>query len=586
MTSNSRGASSSASDSNSQRPSSSSGESSSPSSSAVSSNSSTGASSSSGPSSSTTSSDAGGAGRSDSQSSGQSSSRGSSSSKEAGSSSSSSKPSLSTSVRTFVTDVNGHPSTWYQTSTSTIHPKAGNLSGGGNDDGYWNDSGAVGGTFAAVGIVAVALLAALGYLLYRRRRAKRMDADVMAAASAAAATTRTPFDDDDEDMTEVGPYARHPNDGASYHSTNSNLHPYYDTAYDTSAFRQPSHFAGAGGNMYTSLPDHPYNNIVDQPTSPPMGQGVTYYAPTDPPRVQTRGMYESVPTDSAQAYNHTLYDSVPGGPPAQAVSGGAPSMGETNSAQANMMSSRASESTTTDFEPAQSHLSHSQPFETAAPVAVGAIPQASNPSQPYTALSAPLVRESLPSQNHTSYMGTAYTTPEAVSQGGSLKQQPPEPPYETAPPYDPSTAIPVSDAKVSPAEAATEPQVQPRSTAQPSATSPDISHAAQLDQSRLGVSHAFGDEGQSAMDHGDWDPPALSSAWFPHTEPSATESPAATDPPFSMEKPNVASDFRMSDQRPYPDVFNMDGHSTEPESGATDAAPRLRVRNPSPEETL
>jgi len=93
-------------------------------------------------------------------------------------------------------------------SVNTITPPAGQLNSGSEDhsSGFFNDSGAVGGTFAAVGIVVVGLLAAFIWFMWRRRKAKRMDADVVAAASAAAATTRTPFEDDDHEFGSDNPY--------------------------------------------------------------------------------------------------------------------------------------------------------------------------------------------------------------------------------------------------------------------------------------------------------------------------------------------------------------------------------------------
>ena len=106
-------------------------------------------------------------------------------------------------------------------------------SGGGSDKGFFSNSGAVGGTFAAVGIVAALILAGLAWLLYRRRRAQRMDADVAMAASAAAATTRTPFDDDDPEMIEEN-YGQGPSGSASnfYHPSQGEY--------------EPSQFSGAG----------------------------------------------------------------------------------------------------------------------------------------------------------------------------------------------------------------------------------------------------------------------------------------------------------------------------------------------------
>lgn len=88
------------------------------------------------------------------------------------------------------------------TITSTSSRAAnGQLNGGSGSStaSFFSNSGAVGGTFAGVGIVAALIIAGIVWLFYRRRKNQRMDADVVAAAGAAAATTRTPFDDDDHD---------------------------------------------------------------------------------------------------------------------------------------------------------------------------------------------------------------------------------------------------------------------------------------------------------------------------------------------------------------------------------------------------
>lgn len=69
--------------------------------------------------------------------------------------------------------------------------------------GFFSNHGAVGGTFAAVGVVACVLLGLLAWLLVRKRRQHRMDADIVAATTAGAAATRQPFDDDDDDDFEL-----------------------------------------------------------------------------------------------------------------------------------------------------------------------------------------------------------------------------------------------------------------------------------------------------------------------------------------------------------------------------------------------
>jgi hypothetical protein len=101
-----------------------------------------------------------------------------------------------------------------------------------NSSGFFDNSGAVGGTFAAVGIVALLILAGIAWLFYRRRKAARMDADVAMAASAAAATKRTPFDDDDPEMMEDGAYG-----GAAAMGASGQYYPASQGEYE------PSHFS-------------------------------------------------------------------------------------------------------------------------------------------------------------------------------------------------------------------------------------------------------------------------------------------------------------------------------------------------------
>lgn len=70
---------------------------------------------------------------------------------------------------------------------------------GHQDTGFFANKGAVGGTFAAVGIVALVLLGVITWLLMRKRKQKHLDADIVAATTAGAATTRRPFEEDDDD---------------------------------------------------------------------------------------------------------------------------------------------------------------------------------------------------------------------------------------------------------------------------------------------------------------------------------------------------------------------------------------------------
>lgn len=121
-----------------------------------------------------------------------------------------------------------------------------------NSNGFFDNSGAVGGTFAAVGIVALLILAGIAWLFYRRRKAQRMDADVAMAASAAAATKRTPFDDDDPEMMEDGAYggaaAMGGASGQYYPASQGEYEPSHFSAGTTPGYAgQGAYGAAAGG---------------------------------------------------------------------------------------------------------------------------------------------------------------------------------------------------------------------------------------------------------------------------------------------------------------------------------------------------
>jgi hypothetical protein len=152
------------------------------------------------------------------------------------------------STSTQVTYVNGVPSTLTSVVDAT-GAQGGALNGADttSSTGFFDNSGAVGGTFAAVGIVAVLILAGLAWLFYRRRKAQRMDADVAMAASAAAATTRTPFDDDDPEMMEdIGGYGA--GGLAAGSAAASNYYPASQNEYEPSHFSAGTApgYAGAG----------------------------------------------------------------------------------------------------------------------------------------------------------------------------------------------------------------------------------------------------------------------------------------------------------------------------------------------------
>lgn len=105
------------------------------------------------------------------------------------------------------TDANGV----LYTITQTIRNGNGGQSSAatGGSASFLENTGAVAGTFVAVGLVVTAGVMAFIVFMLKRRRRQRLDRDVAAAAAAAAASHHKGYDDDDESgpaMTQYGGY--------------------------------------------------------------------------------------------------------------------------------------------------------------------------------------------------------------------------------------------------------------------------------------------------------------------------------------------------------------------------------------------
>lgn len=412
-----------------------------------------------------------------------------------------------------------------------------------------------------------------------------MDADVLAAASAAQATTRTPFDDDDDD---VGP-------AGSYHTpggTNAagGTHPYYNPEYPASAgFHQPGHYA----------------QISDEPYAPPPVQGSAmqeaagagsmvpassaafqYYTPqrTSASDDVSRGAYESVPTDHVYAYNQGPYDDGSAGLPtvssaaAYTAAQTEPQPDHAYMAQGPLAPSMASGHTSqsADYELAPSHMTHpdtavSYPQDAAMMPSFhaheghaldlsnqGHIRDSSSmgvPSTIYNAYHAPSL-DSVPEPVQSTDSNAVASAP-PVTAGGLLPV--PITATDEAPPYVAGPNAPVVSDEKRPVAS----EAQPNDLLSASSEAPQ------------GVTQAFGmdAEGQSALEHSEWDPPALSSAWFPTSE--------------VPHQPTVHESVRMSGATTQGETVNTESAvtHTEGESALVEHAPaRLVVRNPSPEE--
>lgn len=201
---------------------------------------------------------------------------------------------------TTVTLPNGQTSTStaFAVTTANGQLSGSNGNGGSGSTGFFSNSGAVGGTFAAVGIVCVALVAAVFYMLWRRRKAQRMDADVVAAASAAAATTRTPFDDDDPEMIEDPSYGTGATalggaaaGAGAYGASNAMMQQYYNNYGPSSEGYEPSHLSGGTAPGYAGM--GAYGPMAAGAGGAAAGGAAAYYA--GQPGTDGSHYYDSVP---------------------------------------------------------------------------------------------------------------------------------------------------------------------------------------------------------------------------------------------------------------------------------------------------
>lgn len=499
-------------------------------------------------------------------------------------------------------------------STHTYGPHLSN--GEAESTGFFSDSGAVGGTFAAVGIVVVAIILVLAWLLYRRRKVKRMDAEVMAAASAAAATTRTPFDDDEVD------YDNEHSVAGAHDATSPMMREYY-TLYEGTQY--PGNYQAAHG--YTGVPGADLYAHDAEAHNAATGYLATaraarpsesfYEAQSDSSMANTQPLIPQQPQDRGYApYNRssmlpgTVYTVPTGGTDGFGASPGR----HTSSSSTNAPSSHSH----TEFVTVNEHMPHeysippqipvfngqqftlangaagqsTQPLvpssgvPTLGPVVPAALapgvnaPSLSGPSAATTARGpAPLLPEAAaaPASSAGSTAPTVQTAPttlatpaaqaaptaptapaESEKSGATLQQEPPRPtlvlsdaaraaagpekvPFEetiaAAPPLVPNTMPNV----VGSADEIGE----PRSLI-------DFSNAPEHNHSFVHPferSHIDGNDGtEQHSGDGEWDPPALSSAWFPRAP---------------TEQDVHSGESRLSDQRPYPFVFGADYDLTD-----------------------
>jgi hypothetical protein len=127
--------------------------------------------------------------------------------------------------------------------------------------GFFDNTGAVAGTFSVVGLVGLGILIFIITAVIRRRRAERFDKDVALAAAEAAATAHNPDFDDDYGY------------GSSGHGVGT--YGYADTYHqDPVTFAPPRETYGVGGAAYAD-PDN-YSGTGGGPGAAGIGAGVLY----------------------------------------------------------------------------------------------------------------------------------------------------------------------------------------------------------------------------------------------------------------------------------------------------------------------
>ncbi|WFD35200.1 hypothetical protein MCUN1_002050 [Malassezia cuniculi] len=543
--------------------------------------------------------------------------------------------STKTDVYTQVTEINGEPhtSTYTVLSTNTIAPALNK--GNSNTSGFFNDSGAVGGTFAAVGIVALAIILALAWLLYRRRKAKRMDAEVMAAASAAAATTRTPFDDDEHDYVNDHSVANAHN--PDFDASSPMMREYYASPYEDPQY-PAGHYPGASGyaglsNMDPFGQDNQARNAATDYLATARGSqpGEQFYDPTaDASRTYPQSL-ATVPQSEPIYHSFDGPGPVPGSLfvlPQGHPSGytGSP-MRQPSDGSAHASSMPHAEYTTVNEHLPQEYdnqfastggMQQQMPvfngqhftlasgaagnagnvgnagaagatgatFDTSAPLpslptgaaaggAAGAAAATAVPTLLVPATHNDAAAQSAPPPSdsvRSALSESAVTAPST--------HEPSAPAYSAHPPLGLSNAAMAAAAgpEKAPLEeqpAAVAPPLMPSAmpylvgTDREAAETTQVPEANQANHSLIDFSGAENStsllqpfeqshsDGLDGPEHhsgdGDWDPPALSTAWFPQATTEDGDVPQASRP-----QSQVPADPRLSDQRPYPYVFGTE----------------------------
>lgn len=176
------------------------------------------------------------------------------------------------------------------TAIATVDPSGGNslnnAANQGGDGGFFNNTGAVAGTFLAVGLAAAAMILGGLWFIRRRRRQKALDEDLRVAAGGAgdggAGTSRFQDDDEDDDFeASTNAHGTYSSPRMSQYSpfnlpagaAPSNTQSFYGTQPPSNESGASNYLpavaggAAAGGALAGGYASHGYNGAGYQPYS-------------------------------------------------------------------------------------------------------------------------------------------------------------------------------------------------------------------------------------------------------------------------------------------------------------------------------
>lgn len=197
--------------------------------------------------------------------------------------------------------------------TSSAAPSSTSSSDNSGSTGFWDNKGAVAGTFTAVAVVGAAILFFALTAFLRRRRAKKFDKEVEKAAAEAAMATAPRFEDDDDYPASTyppssKPYSDHshgtlqqqpmPTEAYNMQDFNNYYNAGYDSPYAAAGVAGAGAGAGvaAGANRQSQYGAYDYD-AAQYPADQYGGGGAQPYAAYAGP-----DYYQNQPGNTASAY--------------------------------------------------------------------------------------------------------------------------------------------------------------------------------------------------------------------------------------------------------------------------------------------